>query len=138
MCQMCIKNAFSEDVFPYKIPTPLRIESLQLRLFTPGSVCTFPILPTPGQPCTLPGALNCQNEHFFDNHGGTGNCCCGRCDIDMTCAHDPTTGFGLWEPMHSTLCPAEGCGTDGEWLRSHFVFISPRCCPFAKPPWPLS
>ena len=31
----------------------------------------------------------------------------------MTCAHDLTTGSGLWQPMHSTICPAEGCGTTG-------------------------
>ena len=34
----------------------------------------------------------------------------------MTCAPDSTTGSGFWQPtMYSTLCPAEGCGSDGEY-----------------------
>ena len=31
----------------------------------------------------------------------------------MTCAADSTTGSGFWQPMHSTLCPAEACGSQG-------------------------
>merc|ERR1712110_960754 len=43
------------------------------------------------------------------------NCCCGQCDVEpkITCAHDSITGSGLWQPMHSPLCPAEGCGSEG-------------------------
>ena len=75
----------------------------------PGSFCPSPIPPTPGQPCNLPGALDCPY------HGLTGNCCCGQCDLDMTCAPDSTNGSGLWQPKHSMLCPTEGCGSEGEW-----------------------
>merc|ERR1719370_570821 len=70
--------------------------SLSWSAVTPGSVCPSPIPPTADQPCTLPGALYCNYESFIDNQGGTGNCCCGQCDIDMTCAPDSTTGSGLW------------------------------------------
>ena len=85
--------------------------------YLPGSLCPSPIPPTPGQPCTLPGELDCHYENLIDNHGLTGNCCCGQCDLDMTCAPDSTTRSGLWQPMHSPLCPAEGCGSEGEWWK---------------------
>ena len=87
-------------------------------IFT-GSVCSYPIPPTLGQPCTLAGALDCPYEIVIDNQGYAGECCCGRCDLDMTCAPDSTTGSGLWQPMHSTLCPTEGCGSAGKWWRKH-------------------
>jgi len=80
---------------------------------TPGSLCSYPIKPTLGQPCTLPGALDCPYEILIDNQGYPGECCCGRCDADMTCAPDSTTGSGLWQPMHATLCPSDGCGREG-------------------------
>ena len=86
---------------------------------SPGSVCPSPSPPTPGQPCTLPGELECHYENLIDNYGGTANCCCGQCDVDMICASDSTTGSGLWQPMHSTLCPAEGCGIEGEWWKEN-------------------
>ena len=89
----------------------------KLHLFTPGSFCPSPIPPTPGQPCNLPGALDCHYENHIDNHGLAGNCCCGQCDIDMTCAPDSTTGSGLWQPKHPMLCPTKGCGSEGEWWR---------------------
>merc|ERR1719500_732127 len=58
--------------------------------------------------------MDCHYENLIGNNGGTANCCCGQCDIDMTCAPNSTTGSGLWQPMYSTLCPAEGCGSEGE------------------------
>ena len=84
----------------------------------PGSVCPSLAPPTPGQPCTLPGELDCLYENLIDNAGLTVNCCCGQCDIDMTCAPDSITGSGFWQPTkYSTLCPEDGCGSKGEWWR---------------------
>ena len=91
-------------------------DTLYSALTSLGSVCPFPTLPITGQPCNLPGNLDCRYENIIDNNILTGNCCCGRCDTDMTCAPDSTNGSGLWQPMHSTLCPAEGCGSEGESL----------------------
>ena len=81
-----------------------------------GSVCSFPTLPTPGQTCNLPGALDCHYENLVDNfvHEGSTHCCCGQCDTDMTCAFDSDTGSGLWQQMYSSLCPVDGCGSEGE------------------------
>merc|ERR1712198_267311 len=68
-----------------------------------------PLPPSPGHLCVAPaGAQYC---HYDGGNGGTVNCCCSRCDT--TCAPDSTTGSGLWQPMHWTLCPAEGCGSEG-------------------------
>ena len=104
-------HALIETMFWLFLP---RIKSL----CTPGSVYPSPIPPTPGQPCSqLPGALDCHYQNR-----STVNCCCGQCDIDMTCAPDLTTGSGLWQPMHSTLCPEEGCGSVGEWSREMWKF----------------
>ena len=84
---------------------------------SPGSFCPSPIPPTPGQPCNLPGALDCHYKTHIDNHGLAGNCCCGQCDIDMTCAPNSTDGSGLWQPKHPMLCPTKGCGREGECRR---------------------
>lgn len=87
--------------------------SLRWTAVAEGSVCPSPSPPTPGQPCSqLPGVQDC---HYNGNQGGSSespllaNCCCGRCDTDMTC----TPGSGIWQPMYSPLCPTEGCGTEG-------------------------
>ena len=85
--------------------------------FSSGSVCPSPVPPSPGEPCSRPGALDCPYENQIDNNGVTGHCCCGQCDVDMTCAPDSNTGSGLWQPLHSSLCPAEGCGSEGEWWK---------------------
>ena len=98
--------------------SPLRIEQLDLPLLS-GSFCPSPTPPTPGQPCNLPGALDCHYENHIDHHGLSGNCCCGQCDIDMTCAPNSTTGSGLWQPKHPVLCPTKGCGSEGEWWREN-------------------
>jgi len=40
------------------------------------------------------------------------HCCCGQCGENFSCVQpDSTTGAGHWQ---STLCPAEGCGSEGE------------------------
>ena len=81
-----------------------------------------PLPPSMGHICVArdAGAQDCRYE------GGNGgeiesplvvNCCCNRCDTDRTCDPDSTTGFGHWKSTHSTLCPAEGCGSQGEWLK---------------------
>ena len=89
---------------------------MQRLIYLPGSFCPSPIPPTPGQPCNLRGALDCHYENLIDRHGLTGNCCCGQCDIDMTCAPGSTDGTGVWQPKHSTLCLTEGCGSEGECI----------------------
>ena len=80
-----------------------------------------PLLPpSPYHLCVAPsGAQDC---HYDSGNGGTeqspfvSKCCCGQCDVEkITCASDSTTGSGLWQPMHSPLCPAEGCGSEGDW-----------------------
>ena len=67
-----------------------------------------PSPPTHGHFCVSPaGAQDCRYA--------TDHCCCGICpeNFTLSCANrDPTTGAGLWQ---STLCPAEGCGSEGEW-----------------------
>ena len=81
-----------------------------------------PLPPTPGHLCVTPaGAQDC---HYDDSNGGTeqspfvSKCCCGQCETDpITCAPDSTTGSGLWQPMHSPLCPVGGCGSEGEWWK---------------------
>ena len=62
-----------------------------------------PSLPSPGHICA--GAKNCNYDPLVV-------CCCGRCSSEFTCeARDSITGSGLWQPR---LCPANGCGTEGE------------------------
>ena len=64
-----------------------------------------PLPPSPSQLCVSPaGAQDC---HYHTDH-----CCCGHCQ-KFSCALDSTTGAGLWQM--STLCPAAGCGSEGEW-----------------------
>ena len=69
-----------------------------------------PLPPIPSHLCTAPtGDHDCQ-------YTNSDHCCCGACPENFTfsCAHDSTTGAGHWK---STLCPAEGCGSEGEWWR---------------------
>ena len=81
--------------------------------YLPGSLCPSPIPPTPGQPCTLPGELDCHYEREHD--------CCGNCaqNFTVSCVPDnSTTGAGLWQ-ISSPPCPAESadcCGSEGGWL----------------------
>ena len=93
-------------------------------------------MPTLGQPCTAPGALEC--------HYRSDVCCCGYCEDVFYCASDSTTGSGLWQLRH--FCPA-GC-REGELSKSQFPAglllqfnpkdLSHRCCHLAKPSWQLS
>ena len=71
-----------------------------------------PLLPpTPGHLCVPPTTAN-------DCHYNTDHCCCGNCPQRFTfsCAVDSTTGAGLWEKLHSSICPAHGCGKEGELI----------------------
>ena len=68
--------------------------------------------PSPGHLCAPPaGALECMYN--------TNLCCCGHCPQNFTvsCTPDSFTGAGIWQ---STLCPADGCGSEGE--------LSTKCC----------
>ena len=71
-------------------------------------------LASPGSPCTNLEADDCKYEYFHGDH-----CCCGQCPapnwLSLACVFDSTTGAGLWQPTNS-LCPAEGCGSEGESL----------------------
>ena len=76
-----------------------------------------PLPPSPGHLCVAPaGAKDC---HYAADH-----CCCGHCSESFTfsCARpDSTTETGFWK---STLCPEEGCGSEGEWWREFFFVAS--------------
>ena len=88
---------------------------IQDQISSPGSVCPSSIPPTPGQPCTLPGELDCHYENEDD--------CCGNCNAQnftISCVPDnATTGAGLWQ-MSSPPCPTDCCGSEGEWCRECF------------------
>ena len=83
-----------------------------------GSDC--PPLPSPSQLCVPPsrGQQNCS-------YNAGDHCCCGQCPQSFTfsCVLDSTSGAGFW---HSTLCPTEGCGSEGEWWWSKFFLNSIR------------
>ena len=68
---------------------------------------------SPGSPCTNLEADDCKYEHIGEH------CCCGQCAdshwLSLACVLDSTTGAGLWQPIDLMLCPAEGCGSEGEW-----------------------
>ena len=67
-----------------------------------------PLPPTLGQTCDASfGTLDCHYDQDQDH------CCCGKCPdrFTMSCARDPSTGVGLWQP---TFCPAGACATEGE------------------------
>ena len=81
-----------------------------------GSFCPSPILPTPGQPCTAPGALDCP--YLVDDE-----CCCGQCEKIFSCVSDSTSGDGLWQLR--PLCPEVGCGSQGkQWTGPVLQFYS--------------
>ena len=78
----------------------------------PGSVCPSLAPPTPGQPCTLPGELDCQYESEHEQYEHD---CCGRCAQRFSCVSDSSTsGAGLWQMSSSPPCPADCCGSEGE------------------------
>ena len=94
-----------------------------LQNISPGTFCPTPIPPTPGQPCSLPGALDCHYENYMDNNGLPGSCCCGQCDTERICAADSMTGAGLWQQSHPTLCPSlEDCGSEGRIIHWNCSF----------------
>ena len=69
-------------------------------------------LASPGSPCSNLEAEDCKYE--LGDH-----CCCGQCPVwfSLACVLNSTTGAGLWQPIDMMLCPAEGCGSEGEWWR---------------------
>jgi len=76
-----------------------------------GSLCPSPIPPTPGQPCTLPGELDCHYEYEHEQYEHD---CCGRCVQQFSCVSDnSTSGAGLWKMSSSPPCPADCCGSQG-------------------------
>ena len=80
---------------------------------SPGSFCPSPIPPSPGQPCILPGELECHYDQ----------CCCSNCAQNFTvlCVPDNSnTAAGIWQM--SSLCPVEDCGSEGEWWIECFFF----------------
>ena len=95
-------------------------------------------LASPGSPCTNLEAEDCKYEHIGDH------CCCGQCSdspwLSLACVLDSTTGAGTWQPI--ALCPAGGCGSEGEWCRECFFFLifapNRRSCHLAKLPRQLS
>ena len=68
-------------------------------------------LASPGSPCTNLEAKNCKYEWIGEQ------CCCGQCSdspwLSLSCVLDPTTGAGIWQ--RDSICPAEGCGSEGKW-----------------------
>ena len=113
-----------------------------------------PLLPpSSGSLCVPPseGAHNCS----YDGSSGNTyqletslviNCCCGQCDTDLTCSPDSASGYGFWQTTHTSLCPENGCGTQGEYAATAFRPSSTcfchaffyRCCSLNKFPWRLS
>ena len=77
--------------------------------FIPLSECS---LASPGSPCTNLEAKDCKNGYIGDH------CCCGQCSdspwLSLACVLNATTGSSHWQPIIDSICPAEGCGSDGE------------------------
>ena len=79
-------------------------------------------LASPGSPCTNLEADDCNYEYF---HFLGNLCCCGQCTeyldprwLSLACVLNSTTGDRVWKPKDPIiLCPAEGCGSDGEWFK---------------------
>ena len=87
----------------------------------PGSCSDFSEGPSAincAKPCTVscpqPGSLECLQESIIDRGGFKGTCCCGQCDVDMTCAADDSSSNGVWKPLYPTICPEGGCGDKGD------------------------
>ena len=94
----CVKNnCFGSNSFLFNISSP-------------GTVCPSPSLPVSGDTCTLSGGLDCPYEPHNHIFGVIADCCCGQCANDVTCDSTGST----WQPTHSTLCPSEGCGSQGD------------------------
>ena len=81
-------------------------------LFIVSNIRFFPecptLIPTPGHLCSAAnGAQDCLYTDID-------LCCCGDCPevLEYSCVPDSTTGAGIWQ---SSLCPKEGCGSQGEW-----------------------
>ena len=66
-------------------------------------------LASPGSPCTTLGTSDCKYELTTGER-----CCCGQCSAwaSLACVPDQTSGAGVWQIF--PICPAEGCGSEGE------------------------
>ena len=99
-----------------------------------GSVCPFSEnMPTLGQNCTAPGALECVYP--------SDNCCCGQCEDVFFCASDSSTGGGMWQLRH--VCPA-GCSEGENILEKQYSTPQTNCktsyqryCHLSKIPYKL-
>ena len=78
-------------------------------------------LASPGSPCNNLEDKDCKYEHIGEH------CCCGQCSgpawLSLACVLNSTTGAGFWQPIKSILCPAEGCGSQGERSYKYFLWI---------------
>ena len=96
------------------MPSKIVIKNLLLWLNLILMILSECSLASPGSPCTNLEAEDCKYDYVVGEH-----CCCGQCTdpgwLYLACVLDSTTGSGLWQPMHSPLCPAEDCGSNGEW-----------------------
>jgi len=83
-----------------------------------------PLPPSPSHLCAAPaGAQDCHytiiseitpmDAFLLPITITADHCCCGPCSQNFifSCVTDSTTGAGLWQM--STLCPVEGCGSEG-------------------------
>ena len=71
-------------------------------------------LASPGSPCTNLEVSDCK----YKSPSLPGErCCCGQCTdsswLSLACVSNSTTGSGLWQT--TSICPADGCGSKGEW-----------------------
>ena len=113
----CLKeNVFSSnDLFPRDYWRSIFLSVLPIFSSYSFNMIIWPdcplLPPTPGHLCVPPTSAN-------DCHYNTDHCCCGNCPQRFTfsCAVDSTTGAGLWEKLHSSICPAHGCGKEGELI----------------------
>ena len=73
--------------------------------------------PTLDEHCDI-GLAGPQDCHYAGDH-----CCCGRCfsSFVFSCVLDSESGNSTWQ---TTICPANGCGSNGELSRCTFFLSS--------------
>ena len=116
---LCVEYTYTGILWWCIRSSYLTVNQRHAQIPQPGSLCPFTTPPTPGQPCNdgRPGAiedLECRYKNSeFTQYENTPivNCCCGQCDIDVTCDMNTQS----WTAMHSPLCPENGCANTGEW-----------------------
>ena len=104
------------------------VTNIRYEHILPGSCSDFSEGPSAincAKPCTLPcpqpGSLECLQESIIDRGGFEGTCCCGQCDVDMTCSADDSSSNGVWKPLYPTICPEGGCGDKGDKSFNHYL-----------------